>query len=138
MASGPSPRPASAAGAPVVIRMSPIAHFAPGFLALCLLVSIPLFPIWGAVLLILPIVASVAIVRLRTVADRDTVTARTLLGSRSVAWQDVEGLRFTKSSWARAQLRNGEQLQLPAVTFAMLPLLTAASGGRVPNPYDQV
>jgi len=113
--------------------MSPIAHFAPGFLALCLLVSIPLFPIWGAVLLILPIVASVAIVRLRTVADRDTVTARTLLGSRSVAWQDVEGLRFTKSSWARAQLRNGEQLQLPAVTFAMLPLLTAASGGRGPG-----
>jgi hypothetical protein len=24
---------------------------------------------------------------------------------------------------------------LPAVTFATLPLLTQASGGRVPNPY---
>jgi hypothetical protein len=24
---------------------------------------------------------------------------------------------------------------LPAVTFATLPLLTEASGGRVPNPY---
>ncbi|MDT5160042.1 MAG: hypothetical protein QOC90_352, partial [Mycobacterium sp.] len=26
-------------------------------------------------------------------------------------------------------------LQLPAVTFATLPLLTEASHGRVPNPY---
>jgi hypothetical protein len=25
---------------------------------------------------------------------------------------------------------------LPAVTFATLPLLTEASGGRVPNPYS--
>ena len=35
----------------------------------------------------------------------------------------------------RARLRSGEDLVLPAVTFATLPLLTEASGGRVPNPY---
>jgi len=26
---------------------------------------------------------------------------------------------------------------LPAVTFATLPRLTAASGGQVPNPYER-
>ena len=31
---------------------------------------------------------------------------------------------------------DGSELRLPAVTFATLPLLTAASGGRVPNPYQ--
>ena len=78
---------------------------------------------------------SAAIVRYRTVADRDTVSARTLLSSRTVPWTEIEGLRFTRSSWARARLRDGSEMTLPAVTFATLPLLTAASGGRVPNPY---
>ena len=67
--------------------------------------------------------------------DRDTVTARTLLGSETVSWADIEGLRFGRNSWAYAQLKNGSELRLPAVTFATLPLLTEASGGRVPNPY---
>jgi hypothetical protein len=125
----------SATAKPVVIRMSPMAHFASGFLALCLLVMITMFPTWGAICMVLPIVASYAIVRLRTVADRDTVTARTLLSSRTVRWDEVDGLRFDRSSWARARLRDGSEMMLPAVTFALLPLLAEASGGRVPNPY---
>lgn len=121
---------------PVVIRMSPMAHFATGFVALGLLALIPAFPTWGMALLVIPVLVSVAIVRLRTVADRETVTARTLTGSRTVRWDDIDGLRFEKSAWARARLRDGSDLLLPAVTFATLPLLTAASGGRVPNPYE--
>jgi hypothetical protein len=121
---------------PVVIRVSPMAHFASGFLALSLLVMITVFPAWGAVSMVLPIVASAAIVRLRTVADRKTLTARTLLSSRTVGWDEVDGLRFDRSSWARARLRDGSDMLLPAVTFAMLPLLAEASGGRVPNPYE--
>ena len=68
--------------------------------------------------------------------DRDGVTVRTLLGSQTVRWEDIDGLRFNKGSWARAQLKNGGTLRLPAVTFATLPLLTEASNGRVPNPYS--
>ena len=84
----------------------------------------------------IPVILSAAIIRLRTVADRDTVTARTLLGSPDRAWDDIDGLRFGRTSWARAQLNDGSEVVLPAVTFATLPLLTAASGGRVPNPYE--
>lgn len=131
MASGPSPETT----APVVIRVSPMAHLASGFLALGLLVLIPVFPTWGEAFLVIPILASLAVVRLRTVADRDTVTARSLLSSRTVPWDDIAGLRFTKGKWARARLRSNEDLVLPAVTFATLPLLTEVSGGRVPNPY---
>ncbi|MFZ1164826.1 PH domain-containing protein [Mycobacterium sp.] len=119
---------------PVVINISPMAHFAVGFFALGLLVPVLTWP-QTAPLLIVPVLLSALIVRLRTRADRDGVTVRTLLGSRSVRWEDIEGLRFTRGSWARAQLKNGRQLRLPAVTFATLPRLTAASAGRVPNPY---
>ncbi len=112
-----------------------MAHFASGFLALSLLVLVPAFGSWGYAFLVIPIVASLAIFRFRTVADRQAVTAQTLLGSRKVAWADIDGLAFTKSAWARAHLTGGEKLMLPAVTFATVPRLTAASGGRVPDPF---
>jgi hypothetical protein len=120
---------------PVVIRVSPMAHIAVGFFALGLLTLVLTNPTWGTPLLILPIALSYAIVRYRTIADHDTVTARSLLSSRSVAWSEIEGLRFDRSSWAVAHLHDGSDLRLPAVTFATLPLLTEVSGGRVPNPY---
>lgn len=120
----------------VVIRISPMAHFGVGFFTLGLLALIFAWPGYAAVLLVLPILLSAAIIRYRTVADRDHITARTLLGSRTVDWSQIDGLRFTRSSWARARLTDGSELVLPAVTFSTLPLLTAASGGRVPNPYE--
>jgi len=122
---------------PVVIKISPMAHLAVGFLALGLLALMLAGPSWVAVLLVIPILLSTYIARSRTIADRDTVTARTLLGSETVRWDDVHGLRFGKGSSAYAHLKEGRDLRLPAVTFATLPLLTEASGGRVPNPYSR-
>jgi hypothetical protein len=113
-----------------------MAHFAVGFLALGLLASVLAGPPWVALLLVVPVMLSVAIIRYRTVAYADTVTARSLVGSETVAWDDIDGLSFGKGSWASAQLKDGRQLRLPAVTFATLPLLTEVSGGRVPNPYS--
>jgi len=121
---------------PLVIRVSPMAHIAVFFLVLGLAALVFVWPSWTNILYLIPVVISVAIVRYRTVADRDQVTVRTLLRSRSVPWTRIEGLRFTRSSWARARLTDGSEITLPAVTFATLPLLTAASGGRVPNPYQ--
>ncbi|OBK14653.1 PH domain-containing protein [Mycobacterium asiaticum] len=119
---------------PVVIKVSPVAHIAVGFLTLCLLVPVTAFP-WTLPLLVIPVLLSAMIVRLRTVADDRGVTVRTLLGSRTLAWEDIDGLRFHRGNWARAKLKDGSELRLPAVTFATLPQLTEASSGRVPNPY---
>jgi Bacterial PH domain len=118
----------------VVIKVSPMAHFAVGFFALGLLIPVLAWPV-SAPLLAIPVVLSALIIRLRTVADEQGVTVRTLLGSRAVGWDDIDGLRFHRGSWARAHLKSGAELRLPAVTFATLPLLTEASSGRVPNPY---
>lgn len=121
---------------PLVIRISPMAHIAVGFITLGIFALIYALPGWSWVLLLIPVLASTVIARYRTVADADTVTARTLVGSQTVPWTDIDGLRFTRSAWARARRRDGSEITLPAVTFATLPLLTAASGGRVPNPYQ--
>ena len=125
----------SPAATPVVIRISPMAHFAVGFVALGLLALVLSGPAWFALLLAIPVILSALIIRYRTVADEDTVTARTLLGSQTVGWDDIDGLRFGKGSWALAQCKDRTELRLPAVTFSTLPLLTEASGGKVPNPY---
>nr|WP_231513158.1 PH domain-containing protein [Mycobacterium paragordonae] len=119
---------------PVVIKLSPMAHIAVGFLTLCLLVPVTAFP-FSAPILVIPVLLSALIIRFRTVADDRGVTARTLLSSRTVAWEDIDGLRFHRGNWARANLKDGSELRLPAVTFATLPQLTEASAGRVPNPY---
>lgn len=111
-----------------------MAHLAVGFLALGLLVPVLTWPL-TAPLLAIPALLSASIVRWRTTADETGVTVRTLLGTRSVPWEDIDGLRFTRSSWARAVLKSGGDVRLPAVTFSTLPTLTEASAGRVPNPY---
>jgi Bacterial PH domain len=130
---GDSPQEAAPAS-PVVITISPMAHIAVGFFALGLLIPVQTWPA-SAPLLIIPVLLSALIVRLRTQADDTGITVRTLLGSQSTRWEDIDGLRFNRGSWARAQLRDGRQVRLPAVTFATLPQLTQASAGRVPNPY---
>ncbi len=126
---------APAGPAQAVIRISPMAHFAPAFLALSMLTLMPALGTWSLALLAIPVAVSVAIVRLRTTADADAVTARGLLSSRTLPWGEVEGLRFNRGGWAQACHSGDKEMTLPAVTFATLPRLAAASGGRVPNPY---
>ena len=61
---------------PTVIRISPMAHFASGFLALALLTMFPAFGTAGLALLVVPALISVAIERLRTTADQRPVLPR--------------------------------------------------------------
>lgn len=113
-----------------------MAHLAVALLAFAMLSVVFAGPGWWALLLVIPVMLSLVIVRYRTTADRETVTARTLLRSEKLRWEDIDGLRFGRRAWAVARRRDGTEMSLPAVTFATLPLLAAASGGRVPNPYD--
>ncbi|KWX68079.1 PH domain-containing protein [Mycobacterium sp. NAZ190054] len=128
--------PSSSESAPVVIRISPMAHVAIGFLTVAMLAVVFAGPPWFILLLLIPAILSTVVMRYRTVAGRDTVTARTMLRSHTVRWDEIDGLRFGRTAWAVAHKRDGTELSLPAVTFSTLPLLTAASGGRVPNPYE--
>lgn len=132
-AEGATPTPA---GRRVVIKISPMALVAVFFFTLGLMTIVLANPRLFTVTLVVPLIAAVAVFRYRTVADADTVTARTLFSRRTARWADVDGLRFDRRSWALARLTDGTEFRLPAVTFATLPQLTAATGGRVPNPYD--
>ncbi|MBX7430672.1 PH domain-containing protein [Mycobacterium sp. Y57] len=130
------PTPSASESAPVVVKISPVAHFAVLLLTIGLLSIVLAAPGWSALLLLIPVALSTMVFRYRTIADHDGVTARTLLRSETTRWDDIDGLRFGRGSWAVAHRRDGTEATLPAVTFSTLPLLTAASDGRVPNPYE--
>src|SRR5258705_3748605 len=70
---GVSSPSASAPPAAVVIRISPMAHFAVGFFALGLLAVVFAEPAWVALMVVISVTPSAMIVRYRTLADRDTV-----------------------------------------------------------------
>ena len=123
--------------APVLIRISPMAHIASGFVTVFILAFFPAWGPWSLSLLVVPLLMSIAFERLRTTADQTNVTARTLTSSKTIPWTHVEGLRFTRGSWARACRQDGTEQVLPAVTFTELPKLSAVSGGRVPDPYKR-
>ncbi|HEU0087438.1 MAG TPA: PH domain-containing protein [Pseudonocardiaceae bacterium] len=86
------------------------------------------------VLYVLPLVITVWLLRTRTVVGPETVVARRLLGSRSVAWAEMNGLRVDARSRIWAVLHDGEEVWLPTVRARDLPVLAKVSRGRLSDP----
>ena len=86
------------------------------------------------VLYLVPLSVAIWLVRARTVVGPDTVVAHRVVGSQRVSWSDLQGLRMDERSRVWAVLHGGEEVKLPAVRARDLPLLAAASRGRLPDP----
>jgi hypothetical protein len=77
--------------------------------------------------------------RVRTVADPETVTVRRIVGGRRVPWNEVSSVHLGRArdpgrARVSAVLSDGSELALPAVHVRDLPRLAAVSGGRLPDP----
>jgi hypothetical protein len=88
---------------------------------------------WLAVVWLLPLAGLLHVLRTGVDADSDGVTARTMLRSRRLSWDDIAGLRIRRARIA-AVLRNGTAVRLPVLRPRHLSLLASASGGRLPDP----
>jgi PH (Pleckstrin Homology) domain-containing protein len=88
---------------------------------------------WLAVVWLLPLAALAYVLRTGVDADSDGMTARTMLRSRRLSWDDIAGLRIRRARIA-AVLRNGTAVRLPVLRPRHLSLLATASGGRLPDP----
>lgn len=118
-----------------VFAISRLAYFAVPlvFLAAIVLmgISVPGFA-WT---LIIPVILAWWIHRLRTIVDEQGLTAVGTFHTTRIPWHDVAGLRFPKWKAVRVELTDGSSVRLPSISFNDLPLLAAASGGRVPDPF---
>lgn len=86
------------------------------------------------VLYLIPVAIVVWVVRVRTVATPEGLTARTLTASRSIPWDDLAGLSVTEKAAIRAALPDGTTTPLPYVRLHHVPVLSLLSGGRIPDP----
>lgn len=131
----PAPSSHTSEPATQIIRIQPLAYLACivlffGFLALA--TAMPAVFGW---ILIIPFLIGIWVARVRTVVGPDGIVARRAFTTTSVAWDDLDGLRFPPRGWARARLTDGTEVPLPTVTFGRLPQLAEASGGRITDPY---
>ena len=86
-------------------------------------------------LFVIPIAVAVWVVRVRTVVGPDGLSIRRPVTSEFVPWDRVRGIAFPDRRWARVVLTDKSEKSLPLVRFDRLPLLAAASGGRITDPY---
>ncbi|WP_280259196.1 PH domain-containing protein [Nocardia wallacei] len=120
-----------------MIRIPRLGHI--GVLILLFCVAFPFFG-WPAVLWVLfaiPAAVSLWIERSRTTVSEGGLRLRTVFGSRHLDWSQIKGLRIPKRGFVRAHLTDDSEVALPAVSYDRLPLLVAASNGRIPDPFAQ-
>jgi hypothetical protein len=89
---------------------------------------------WFFLIYLVPIGIVVWVLRTRTVVDSGTVTTRSLLTRRRVRWDEIASLHLRPNGKVAAVLTDDTELALHAVRVRDLPVLAAASGGRLPDP----
>jgi hypothetical protein len=121
-----------------IFRISPLVMLVAPILAVC---ETPVA--WAAPYLWLIYLIPVAIImwtlRVRTVADAETVAVRRLVGGRRVPWSEITSVHVGRArnpgqAKVNAVLADGSEFALPAVHVRDLPRLAAVSGGRLPDP----
>lgn len=131
-----SPDAAPAVELPQIFRIQRLAWFAVPMMFVVTVILAGASLVWLGWTLILPVVLGWWIVRIRTVVTEDGLRAVHTFSTREIAWNEVEGVQFPRWGSVRAVLVNGVRVRLPAITFADLPRLSAASQGRIPDPYE--
>jgi hypothetical protein len=122
-------------GSETVLRIRPTrtALLAVLVLAFCVL-PLATASWWLLWLLALPALALAWVLRVGVDVDRAGVTVRALLGRRRLDWSDVAGLHARDRGDLWLVLGTGRRLRLPTARARHLPLIAAASGGRLPSP----
>ena len=115
-----------------VLKHSALAYLIVAFTALCCTAVVHSRLL--ALVYLVPLVAAVYVARTATVVDDRGVHARAILGSRTVGWHELLGLRLDRSGAVYAVDSSGGQLKLPCVRSTRLDPLIAAGNGRIPDP----
>jgi Bacterial PH domain len=129
---------ASPAHPRAVFRVSPLVVLVALTFAVCATpVALAAPYLW--LIYLVPVGIIVWTLRVRTVADAETVAVRRVVGGRRVPWSEIKSVHLGRArnpgtARVSAMLSDGSELTLPAVHVRDLPRLAAVSGGRLPDP----
>ncbi len=115
------------------MRMSRTALLPVVFLAFCVLPLAAASP-WLLVLFAVPAALAAWVLRVGVDVGDAGVTARSLVGARTVGWPDLAGIRVGERGDLWLVTGAGTQVRLPVLRARDLPRLAALSGGRIPDP----
>ena len=120
---------------PVRFRMPRSALVPVLVLALCILPTAAVTG-WTLLLLLIPVLVAVGVLRRGADVGDEGITARAVLGSRTVRWTDLAGIRVGERGELWLVTTAATEVRLPVVRARDLPALAGASGGRleVPSP----
>jgi hypothetical protein len=88
---------------------------------------------WALVVLVLPVAAAVYVLRVGVDVDDDGITVRKVLGSRTVPWSELAGIRVGRRRGLWLVTTAGTEIALPVLRVGDLPRLAELSGGRIPQ-----
>jgi hypothetical protein len=113
--------------------MSRTVLLAVGFLAIGML-PLSAATAWWLVLLVVPAALAAGVIRVGVDIGDHGVTARSLVGARTVAWNELAGIRVGERADLWLVTTGGTQVRLPVLRAGDLPRIAALSGGRIPAP----
>jgi Bacterial PH domain len=88
---------------------------------------------WALVVLVLPVAAAAYVLRVGVDVDDDGITVRKVLGSRTVPWSELAGIRVGRRRGLWLVTTAGTEIALPVLRVGDLPRLAELSGGRIPQ-----
>ena len=104
----------------------------PVVLLLVCVVPLAFASTWTLVFLLLPAAAAAWVLRVGVDLDDTGVTARSVVGSRTVPWRELAGIRVGDRGGLWLVTRAGTEIALPVLRARDLPRLSELSGGRIP------
>lgn len=120
-----------------VIRIPRLAFLGVFILLMCVFFPFVGWPAGLWWLLLIPVVVLAWVLRTQTAVSDAGLDLRTLFGSRHLDWAQVKGVRIPERGYVRADLTDGTEVKLPAVSYDRLRDLAAFSGGRIPDPFAE-
>ncbi|WP_194834623.1 PH domain-containing protein [Nocardia sp. XZ_19_369] len=121
--------------AATVIRIPRLAFLGVFILFMCVFFMFVGWPAGLWWMLLIPVAVSVWVLRTQTTVSEGGLDLRTVFRSRHLDWSQLKGVRIPKRGYVRADLVDGTEVKLPAVSYDRVRDLAIASQGRIPDPY---
>ena len=88
--------------------------------------------LWTLLILVLPLLAAAYVVRVGVDVDDEGITVRQVLGSRTVPWGELAGIRVGERRKLFLVTTGGTEIAMPVLRVGDLPRLAELSGGHIP------
>jgi Bacterial PH domain len=92
---------------------------------------------WALLVLVLPLAAAAWVLRVGVDVEDTGITVRSVVGRRTVAWDELAGIRIGTRARLWLVTTGGTEVAVPVLRARDLPRLADLSGGRIPQPLAE-